>query len=106
MADAFVPMLRARSPTWRSEFTRTRMGKKSRGQKNHANIGITDYERNRVLDGTYTAFSVSMLEDGNGTVQQEVDGRGYVLEGAIRSNEREMIGCRMASRESVIAGGA
>ncbi len=60
-----------------------------------------DYERNTVVDGTYTAFSVSMLEDGNGTVQREVDERSNMLEGV----KRLLIGCRMQNRECVIAGG-
>jgi len=47
-----------------------------REDKNHADVRITtDYEKYKVLDGTYTAFSVSvsvkMLEDDNSTVQQE-----------------------------------
>jgi len=53
----------ARFPTWRSEFTRVTQGGQVEGEriKNHADDRITtDYERDRVLDGTYTAFSVSV----------------------------------------------
>jgi hypothetical protein len=72
----------ARHPTWRSEFTH--VTPENKGIKIRQFIGITDYERYTVVDGSYTAFSVSMLEDGNGTVQREVDERSNMLEGVKR----------------------